>query len=100
MGLIQEIDFGTPESKSEQRVTLTIDGQDISVPAGTSIMRAAQALGTPNGLGHRLNSIVILMETSRCVWLIHTTLLMPSNVTITPTDSAHNLISDIIAVYV
>ncbi len=46
MGLIQEIDFGTPESKSEQRVTLTIDGQDISVPAGTSIMRAAQALGT------------------------------------------------------
>ncbi len=46
MGLIQEIDFGTPESKSESRVTLTIDGQDISVPAGTSIMRAAQALGT------------------------------------------------------
>ena len=46
MGLIQEIDFGTPEAKSEHRVTLTIDGQDISVPAGTSIMRAAQALGT------------------------------------------------------
>jgi formate dehydrogenase major subunit len=46
MGLIHEIDFGTPESKSEHRVTLTIDGQDISVPAGTSIMRAAQALGT------------------------------------------------------
>jgi formate dehydrogenase major subunit len=44
--LIQEIDFGTPESKSESRVTLTIDGQEISVPAGTSIMRAAQALGT------------------------------------------------------
>ncbi len=46
MGLIHETDFGTPESKSEHRVTLTIDGQDISVPAGTSIMRAAQALGT------------------------------------------------------
>jgi formate dehydrogenase major subunit len=46
MGLIQDIDFGTPASKSEHRVTLTIDGQEVSVPAGTSIMRAAQALGT------------------------------------------------------
>ena len=46
MGLIHETDFGTPESQSTQRVTLTIDGQEISVPAGTSIMRAAQALGT------------------------------------------------------
>jgi formate dehydrogenase major subunit len=46
MGMIHKTDFGTPESKSESRVTLTIDGQDISVPAGTSIMRAAQALGT------------------------------------------------------
>jgi formate dehydrogenase major subunit len=46
MSLIHEVDYGTPASKSETRVTLTIDGQDVSVPAGTSIMRAAQAMGT------------------------------------------------------
>ena len=44
MALIQEIDFGTPVSKSEKRVTLTIDGQKVSVPEGTSIMRAAMEL--------------------------------------------------------
>ena len=46
MSLIHEIDYGTPASKAEARVTLTIDGQDVSVPAGTSIMRAAKAMGT------------------------------------------------------
>ena len=40
MGLIHEIDFGTPASKSEKMVTLTIDGREITVPEGTSIMRA------------------------------------------------------------
>lgn len=44
MALIQEIDYGTPVSKSEKRVTLTIDGQKVSVPEGTSIMRAAMEL--------------------------------------------------------
>ncbi|WP_020179120.1 formate dehydrogenase subunit alpha [Methylopila sp. M107] len=44
MALIQETDFGTPRSKSEKRVTLTIDGQKVSVPEGTSIMRAAMEL--------------------------------------------------------
>src|SRR5712672_1427090 len=46
MSLIQEIDFGTPRSKSETMVTLTIDGQSITVPEGTSIMRAAMEAGT------------------------------------------------------
>ena len=41
MSLIQEIDYGTPASKSAEQVTLTIDGQQVTVPAGTSIMRAA-----------------------------------------------------------
>src|ERR1700741_3354335 len=41
MSLIQETDFGTPPSKSETMVTLTIDGQSVTVPEGTSIMRAA-----------------------------------------------------------
>jgi len=46
MSLIEEIDFGTPRSKSETMVTLTIDGQSITVPEGTSIMRAAMEMGT------------------------------------------------------
>src|SRR6201991_5226694 len=46
MSLIQETDYGTPRSKSETMVTLTIDGQSISVPEGTSIMRAAMEAGT------------------------------------------------------
>ncbi|MGC1553620.1 MAG: molybdopterin-dependent oxidoreductase, partial [Bradyrhizobium sp.] len=46
MSLIQETDFGTPRSKSETMVTLTIDGQSVTVPEGTSIMRAAMEGGT------------------------------------------------------
>src|SRR5690349_20426927 len=46
MSLIEETDFGTPRSKSETMVTLTIDGQSITVPEGTSIMRAAMEAGT------------------------------------------------------
>jgi formate dehydrogenase major subunit len=41
MPLIQELDYGTPESSATEPVTLTIDGQQVTVPAGTSIMRAA-----------------------------------------------------------
>jgi formate dehydrogenase major subunit len=44
--LVSEIDFGTPASKSETQVTLTIDGRPVTVPAGTSIMRAAMEAGT------------------------------------------------------
>ena len=46
MSLIHETDFGTPRSKSETMVTLTIDGQSVTVPEGTSIMRAAMEAGT------------------------------------------------------
>src|SRR5258708_36623092 len=46
MSLVHEIDYGTPRSKSEKMVTLTIDGQSVSVPEGTSIMRAAMEMGT------------------------------------------------------
>jgi formate dehydrogenase major subunit len=45
MGLIQEIDYGTPASKSEKMVTLTVDGFEVSVPEGTSIMRASMDAG-------------------------------------------------------
>ena len=43
--LIEEIDYGTPASKSEKPVTLTIDGRTVTVPEGTSIMRAAMDAG-------------------------------------------------------
>jgi len=46
MSLVHEIDYGTPRSKSEKMVELTIDGQTIAVPEGTSIMRAAMEMGT------------------------------------------------------
>jgi formate dehydrogenase major subunit len=46
MSLIHETDYGTPRSKSEKTVTLTIDGQNVTVPEGTSIMRAAMEMGT------------------------------------------------------
>jgi formate dehydrogenase major subunit len=45
MSLIHEIDYGTPVSKSEKLVTLTIDGMTVTVPEGTSIMRAAMEVG-------------------------------------------------------
>src|SRR5579872_1275865 len=46
MSLVHEIDYGTPKSKATKTVTLTIDGQQVTVPEGTSIMRAAMELGT------------------------------------------------------
>ncbi|HWD13914.1 MAG TPA: formate dehydrogenase subunit alpha [Pseudochrobactrum sp.] len=45
MSLIKEIDYGTPVSHSEKMVTLTIDGNQVSVPEGTSIMRASMEAG-------------------------------------------------------
>jgi formate dehydrogenase major subunit len=46
MALIAETDYGTPAVASETKVTLTIDGASVTVPAGTSIMRAAAEAGT------------------------------------------------------
>ncbi|WP_293799228.1 formate dehydrogenase subunit alpha [uncultured Bosea sp.] len=46
MALIKEIDYGTPIRLSEKTVTLTIDGQSVTVPTGTSVMAAAMSLGT------------------------------------------------------
>jgi formate dehydrogenase major subunit len=38
-------DLGTPASDSAQQVTVEIDGHSVTVPAGTSIMRAAASIG-------------------------------------------------------
>ena len=46
MSLNHEIDYGTPARRSEKEVTLSIDGVEVTVPEGTSVMRAAQELGT------------------------------------------------------
>jgi formate dehydrogenase major subunit len=46
MGLIHEIDYGTKASQATKLITLNIDGQAVSVPEGTSIMRAAMQIGT------------------------------------------------------
>ncbi len=39
-------DFGTPASRAQDDVTLTIDGRTVTVPSGTSVMRAAAEQGT------------------------------------------------------
>jgi len=41
-----EIDLGTPASGSAEAITLTIDGSPVTVPKGTSVMRAAAIAGT------------------------------------------------------
>ena len=47
MSFSREADLGTPPAAATGRtVTLTIDGQQIAVPEGTSLMRAAAELGT------------------------------------------------------
>ena len=45
MSFVNEIDYGTPASKAEKTVTLTVDGKKVTVPEGTSIMRAAMDAG-------------------------------------------------------
>ncbi|HEX4293751.1 MAG TPA: formate dehydrogenase subunit alpha [Rhizomicrobium sp.] len=44
--LNDDIDRGTPASKAEHTVMLTVDGMVVEVPEGTSIMRAASMAGT------------------------------------------------------
>ena len=46
MSMVHETDYGTPRSRAEKTVTLTIDGNAVTVPEGTSIMRAAMEMGT------------------------------------------------------
>jgi formate dehydrogenase major subunit len=39
-------DFGTPKKESDVMITLEIDGVEVTVPSGTSVMRAAAMMGT------------------------------------------------------
>ncbi|MFZ5742851.1 MAG: formate dehydrogenase subunit alpha [Pseudomonadota bacterium] len=45
MGYERQVDFGTPAVQSDSVVSLTIDGRAVTVPAGTSVMRAAAECG-------------------------------------------------------
>lgn len=45
MSINKEKDFGTPASPATATVNLEIDGFKVTVPAGTSIMRAASSIG-------------------------------------------------------
>jgi formate dehydrogenase major subunit len=47
MALLQELDTGTPIRISEKTVTLSIDGRQVSVPEGTSVMAAAASIAAP-----------------------------------------------------
>ncbi|HVJ54824.1 MAG TPA: formate dehydrogenase subunit alpha [Aliidongia sp.] len=46
MTLVKEHDYGTPAKSAAEQVTVEIDGFTVTVPAGTSVMRAASELGT------------------------------------------------------
>jgi formate dehydrogenase major subunit len=43
--ILPDADYGTPAARAKETVTLNIDGYDVTVPAGTSIMRAAMEAG-------------------------------------------------------
>jgi formate dehydrogenase major subunit len=45
MLMVQEIDYGTPAIDADATVTLMIDGSVVTVPEGTSVMRASMAAG-------------------------------------------------------
>ncbi len=43
--ILPDADYGTPAARSKEMVTLNVDGFDVTVPVGTSIMRAAFEAG-------------------------------------------------------
>ena len=46
MALLRELDTGTPIRLATSTVTLAIDGTEVTVPKGTSVMAAAMTMGT------------------------------------------------------
>jgi len=43
--ILPDADYGTPASRAKEMVTLTVDGFPVTVPVGTSIMRASKEAG-------------------------------------------------------
>ena len=56
MPVIKEVDYGTPLRVAETLVTLEIDGKAVTVPAGTSVMRAAVDAGVQVPLSSSVSS--------------------------------------------
>ena len=54
MGLIHEIDYGTPASKSEKTVTLTIDGREIEMRLDKAVPVDETSAKLERVLDHRL----------------------------------------------
>jgi formate dehydrogenase major subunit len=46
MPSLESLDYGTPRRNSETQVTLEVDGVPVTVPAGTSVMRASIEAGS------------------------------------------------------
>ena len=42
---VREKDLGTPQPQSQRKVSVTIDGERIDVPQGSTVLRAAAELG-------------------------------------------------------
>ena len=61
-------DFGTPKKDTLKQVTLTIDGQKVTVAEGTSVMRAAAEFGSsiPSCVPQIHLSHLVHVD---CVWL-------------------------------
>ncbi|MDA3022992.1 MAG: formate dehydrogenase subunit alpha [Actinomycetota bacterium] len=47
MTILREHDYGTPAKIGSDSVTVSIDGHEVCVPAGTSVLRAASEAGLP-----------------------------------------------------
>jgi formate dehydrogenase major subunit len=47
MTITRDTDYGTPAVESDETVTVQVDGHDVTVPAGTSVLRAATEAGLP-----------------------------------------------------
>ncbi|MSO27090.1 MAG: 4Fe-4S dicluster domain-containing protein, partial [Candidatus Nanopelagicales bacterium] len=47
MTIMREHDYGTPAKTAADSVTVSIDGHEVSIPAGTSVLRAASEAGLP-----------------------------------------------------
>ncbi len=45
MAILKEKDFGTPKPKTDETVNVEIDGFEVEVAAGSSVMRAASEIG-------------------------------------------------------
>jgi formate dehydrogenase major subunit len=60
-----DTDYGTPLRHADVDVTLEIDGQAVTVPAGTSVMRAAIEAG---GVSSRSKASAVIRPRARHPW--------------------------------